>query len=370
MPGLETILKDRDVRRLVYCHCDHFEPWRSKPRSIGPENAALVERFAEVTAALPYARRLTLFTRTHVKPVASERTGAVSLEGEPLGFLPLNAKQLEVTSPAMRALTAGGHEIQIHVHHERVTANEKYAQSSPFASYLLSPEGRARQGERFSLLTRLSLEQLRAETGEPLDRWLFVHGNWGLNGSDRNVCEIDDEILRLQALGCQGDFTFSGEPFVAHCNPDFHHPAWIVPGERQRCYSREGADARAAQAQGEDPGADRFFLWSSRPDRMVCALDYRYPDVAPNLADPEGWARDVVDASVTIGDTLYVMTYGHSMHGAHGEGVDDIVFPHEHPGVRAMLESVFEAADKAGLTTDFVTAREIVNELCRMNTDR
>ena len=61
-------LRAREIGRLYYFHTDHFEPWQSLG-GLSPlcaETVARVETFAETTARIDYARRLTLFYKPYL----------------------------------------------------------------------------------------------------------------------------------------------------------------------------------------------------------------------------------------------------------------------------------------------------------------
>ena len=63
-----------------------------------------------------------------------------------------------------------------------------------------------------------------------------------------------------------------------------------------------------------------------------------------------------------LGDTLYLGTYAHSVSPRHGPH-DTMVFPHAHPPVRQMLETLHESAAQAGMAVAMLTAREVRAEI-------
>jgi len=355
------VFRQRGARRLVMFHCDHFEPWRNQPRTIGPENAELIARFADVTAALPHAQRLTLFYRPHVKPIDAPRKGGRFVEGDPLGFAPLRPVDLAVTTPAMRALVDAGHEIQLHIHHERVTRNTRYARTARWADHLESCGDEA-DSARFDLLVALSLEAARTETGLPFDKWLHIHGNWALAASDPRVCTVRDELAILHRHGCTGDFTFLGEPHDVFCLPGFDAPTLIHPVPGSKAYDLPEADPVEAWGAGATLAAERLFVWSAKGGRIAHSLDYTSLPIRLRRDDPADWAAELASKAIHLGDTLYLGTYAHSMSPAHGSH-EDMVFPHEQPAVRAMLEAVIEGAEKAGLAVAMRTASEVREEI-------
>ncbi len=355
------VFRQRGARRLALFHCDHFEPWRNAPRTIGPENAALIERFAETTAAMAHAQRLTLFYRPHVKPIDAPRAGGRFVAGDPLGFARLRDADLAVTSPAIRALVAAGHELQLHIHHERVTRNTRYTPETRWADHLETC-GEAADSARLELLVQLSLEAVRAESGLAMDTWLFVHGNWALAASDPRVCGVEDELAILQRNGCAGDFTFLGEPHDVFCLPDFTAPSLVKPVQGAKAYDRAEAEAIPAWGAEARVAAERLFIWSAAHGRDAHSLDYTSLPVIQRASDPSGWATELAQNAVLLGDTLYLGTYAHSMSPRHGPH-DTMVFPHAHPPVRRMLETLHQSAAQAGLAVAQLTASEVRAEI-------
>lgn len=355
-------LRRRGVRRLVYFHCDHFEPWRNVHGSLSPANSDHVAHFIEATAQNDQARRLTLFYRCHLKPTMEAREGAVFAEDTPLGFVRPSEADVAVARRGIgRVPSESNHEIQVHIHHEYVTRNDRYCRLSKWgADFFDTVDTPEMDRRRVALLIDLSLETIRRETGLGLDEWFFIHGNWALNGSDRNVCTIDDEILMLRARGCRGDFTFPAEDPHLAVNPSFHEPVLIRPFAGAKCYDRPEADARAAwgaRAIAADP--ERFFVWSS-PSAIWphLSLDYHFPAVAERCADPGAWALHLADQATVHGGTLWLGTYAHSMNLRYT--VDGrTVFPHQHGPIRTMLGALFDAVGAIGGDVVPATAAEV-----------
>ena len=214
---LADALKARDIARIVYFHTDHFEPWRSyagQP-SIGARNAGEIALFAEAMQRIDFARRLTLFYKTSYNFGLRDGHDVIRNAGDRLGFMRRSGEETEVANAAIGYLAREtGHEIQLHVHHENFTWNT--SQGDPeIKAWLATPEGRARDDDRFELALKIYLASLEEETGLAFPRWFFVHGHWALNASDTKDCNITREIEILQRNGCLGDFTFpAGRPHV------------------------------------------------------------------------------------------------------------------------------------------------------------
>jgi len=366
--AVAEILRRRNVRSIAYFHCDHFEPWRNVHGTVSEANAAHIVHFAEATAKLDHARRLTLFYRAHVSPTMQARDGAVFAPDTPLGFVRPSEDSVRTARAGMGNIAAATeHEIQVHIHHEYITRNEKYCFLSKWGEdFFRNVDTPAMDRRRLDLLTRLSLETIRRESGLALTSWLFIHGNWGLNGSDRNVCTIDDEILLLQEHGCVGDFTFPAKEPHDCANPAFDQPVTIKPFAAPKCYDRPEADAQPAfdtdaGARALDP--NRFFIWAA-PLSCPASLDYHQEPVRARCEDPPCWARAVALNAPVLGGTLYFQTYAHSMNLKYT--VDGAtVFPHEFSPVRDMFACLFDGAAAAGAAVDFLTAREVRDGITR-----
>ncbi len=357
--GLADILKRRDVRRVVYFHCDHFEPWHGGGPAI-EDYAANVLRFADCSAANEYARRLTLFYKPQVVIARAGTKGFIAATpGDSLGFRPRTAKQETIYAGAMRGLLdRSGHEIQVHLHHEGYTYNTSH-RDPEIIELLERPEARGGDAARFELGLNLALDAIRRETGLDLKRWFFVHGLWALNASDPAVCHITDEIAILMRNGCLGDFTFpAGRP---KADPFLEQPHFVRPVDAPKGYSL--GEAEPETAFGNAPAAgSKFFIWASEVRHRGCSLDYYSDHVRRDLADPVSFAARIFEGSYVAEGTLYFKTHCHSMHSNYGRAGDAVVYPHEHPGVRQLMGVVFDAACAAGASIAFLTAGGVYEE--------
>ncbi|MGH6979642.1 MAG: hypothetical protein ACREFC_00395, partial [Stellaceae bacterium] len=54
-------LKQREIREVVYFHCDHFEPWRGFQGDVSERNADDILNFGRIVEGVDFARKLTLF---------------------------------------------------------------------------------------------------------------------------------------------------------------------------------------------------------------------------------------------------------------------------------------------------------------------
>src|SRR5712692_2229062 len=83
--------KERGVDRLVYFHCDHFEPWSqvNDRQYADPHNIEDVAAFADQCSRIDFARKLTLFYRAHQTRAWDLRQDLIRTRpDDPFGFVP------------------------------------------------------------------------------------------------------------------------------------------------------------------------------------------------------------------------------------------------------------------------------------------
>jgi predicted O-methyltransferase YrrM len=363
-PSLGDIVNLRGIGRVAYFHCDHFEPWRWPLVQGVEDNAAEILRFADVSAANEYSRRLTLFYKAHVgfSRTGRARGGVQATPGDPFMFLPRSTHVEETCRRAMAGLLERvAHEIQVHIHHENYTYNTTHTDPAVLEAFS-QPDGRQRDSARLEFALRLGLQAIRYETGLPLDRWFFVHGQWGLNASDPSVCHITDEIAILMRNGALGDFTFpAGRPNV---DPPLDEPYLARPVDAPRGYMLPAAEPESAFGNAE-AARTKFFIWASPLRHRGTSFDYYSDHVRQDLSKPEEFARRILERSVVADGTLYFKTHAHSMHPNYRRPDGAVVFPHQHPLVRRLMGVVFDAASQAGASVDFLTASEVYDEFTR-----
>ena len=352
-------LKQREIREVVYFHCDHFEPWRGFQGDVSERNADDILNFSRVVEGVDYARKLTLFYKCNNYICVDRDRPQVRAEDDEIGFATPTARETEVAQTAMRHIAnATGHEIQVHFHHEYFTGNEKYCFSSPATrAFFQERNTRELDGRRFDVSLALTLETIRRETGLPLDKWFFIHGNWALNGSDGDVCTIADEMQRLRRLGCLGDFTFpAGRP---HCDPRYVEPVFVRTVVGLKSYDLPEADAAPAFGchDGEDQG--RFFIWSSAIKANGSSIDYYSGEVRKRCDNLAHWLDEIVTKGVVKDGTLFVKTHAHSMYVDYYDGVRHPILPHLYPGVQNLLGALFDGATDADAAVAFETAGEV-----------
>jgi len=258
----ETLKKllDKGVQSVEYFHCDHFEPWRSGSRMKCVDD---LHNFLEMTRQSEFASSLTLFYKPELSKIhfGKVKPGDVSaIDNEEIGFRQRNAWQKEIANHPMQQVAQSDHEIQLHLHHEGFTLSD-VSHDKPVHDWLMAHGSEKGDSARLNLSIQLTLQAIREDTGLPMDRWAFVHGNWALNGSDHRICRIKDEISILQRNGCFGDFTFpAGRRQV---DPTLHlTPYTCIPQKCDRGYDVPDAKPLSLSSAGAREKG-RFFIWNS-----------------------------------------------------------------------------------------------------------
>lgn len=364
--SLADSLRRRGVRQLVYFHCDHWEPWKVLPgltrsKSL-PVMVERVRRFIDAMNETDFTRRLTLFYKPDVYTTLDEgkESGVKAAANDAIVFRARDQAQRDHGRAALQDIvTRSAHGIEVHIHHEAYTYNTSPV-SAAVGAFLASPTGRANEEARFDLAVRLCLATIREQTDLPLARWFFVHGHWGLQGSDPTVCHLTREIEILAANGCKGDFTCpSGR---ARVNPRLDLPYLITPVSAAKGYDCQHAMPERAFGNAA-AAAHKFFVWSSLIKHRGCSLDCYAPWVRQRLNDPLVPARDLIEDSYLAGDTLFLKTHSHSMHPHYFADDQPGAFPLAEPAVQRLYGTIADAAAAAGVPIVFLTAAEVYDAL-------
>ncbi len=357
--GLSDDFKARDIARLVYFHCDHFEPWQSfgGRDALDERHAEHIRIFTDELKRIDYARKLTLFYKANINfAYDRDRELIRAADDDLVGFLPRSDSEVAAARTNMKYLAANSaHELQIHIHHEGYTYNTSHT-APDVVEFYKSPHARELDGQRLALAIKLSKEAIRQETDVVFDSWYFVHGHWALNAADDDSCTITNELDLLLRAGCRGDFTFPAGR--SHVNPRLEVPYFCRPIQAERAYDLQDADPEFAYGN-KAAARSKFFVWASRIKHNRASIDYFSSWVRQNLEQPEEWARDVINQSFTVDHTLFFKTHGHSMFPYYREAKRVPVFPHAHPGVQTVFSLVFDAAVSAGVEIEFATVSEV-----------
>jgi len=368
---LRDAFKQRGVRRVVYFHCDHFEPWRTIPGqdAICALNAAEVARFVDTSNSIDFARKLTLFYKCAINYVFDyEPSKSVGQRVDPLDQIRFPArpdKSKQIAASAMRYVAEkSAMDVQVHIHHENLTYNTDHKKPGAI-EFFSSPISRRFEEQRFDLLVKLSLQAIEEETGVKLDRWFFVHGHWGLNASDPAVCHLTRELAILHANGCLGDFTVpSGRPVV---NPRLEVPYFCTPIDAAKCYDLQECEPELAYGNATANARGKFLIWSSIIKHRGASLDYYAPWVRKRLEDLESLTREYVEQSYLVDGTLFMKTHAHSLHPKYYEDSRVAIFPHAYPPIQNLFCILFDAAASAGAEVSFQTVSEVYDTFVTAN---
>lgn len=354
-------LRRRNIRRIVHFHTDHFEPWRPFPAH--GNNPALsiesIERFVEKSAQFDVSRRQTLFYKGLINyDLNDSRELHRANPDDRLGFIPLSEIEERNSSHALQLLVSAGHELQLHIHHENFNFTSR--EPNDATQRYLAEDGWRYDTARLELAIILNLDAMRRACGKPDAVWFFVHGHWALNASDVRECTIVREIEMLMRNGCAGDFTFPAGR--AHVDPRANAPFLVRPLAQPMGYDRREAGGVPAYGAGY-PVRDRFFVWQTPQRHRLCSLDYYSPVVRKRFEDPLAAALAIAESGCVLGETLYHKTHAHSLHPRYWETESNPSPPLLHPGARAELGMLFDAADETGAAVDFGTAAAVYRDV-------
>ncbi|MFW2830899.1 hypothetical protein [Sphingomonas sp. ID0503] len=347
------ILKARGVRRLVYFHTDHFEPWRNVPGRPADLASAIgdVEAYLRESEKRDFARAATLFYKANINFAVNGRRWLWRADpSDLLGFVPPDPEADEMSARVLGALSEAGRELQVHIHHENITWNDSIRDAGSRA-HLDTPEHRRFDDARFELLLRLNLDLLRRQAGFDPTRWFFIHGHWALNASDPHECTIVREIEILRRNGCLGDFTQPAGR--VHVDSRIDEPYLARPVAKAKGYDRPEADPVPAAGAGE-VAADRFLIWASAIGHYWASIDHSSAFVRKRMSAPERFARAHAAGGFVHDGVLYVKTHAHMMAPVYWQAAGGVgPFPHADAGIVAELGGLFDAASAAGVEVEF-----------------
>ena len=180
---LKEIPKRRMPRRgqevhLLLCVADHYEPKQNGPAA--EVSRARVERWVR-----DYPRQFGRFRDSDGRPPRHSF------------FYPIEEYEPEYLDALAGLCRAGFGEVEVHLHHDRDTADNFRATLTAFKELL---------ARRHGLLSR------RRDNGELA--YGFIHGNWALCNSrpDGRWCGVNNELAILRETGCYADFTMPSAP--------------------------------------------------------------------------------------------------------------------------------------------------------------
>lgn len=362
--NLADILKRRDIKRVCYFHTDHFEPWS---KGVNEDTARGVDRFAEMAARSRFSSRMSLFYHTFLP---FSLNAGLAAKGQPgvdaIVFGERSTQQETLSRRVMAPLEpVWGHEVQIHVHHESWTRNTgEY--SKDISRWVNANSTQELDHSRLDRALSLTKQYIANDIGRPIDRWAFIHGNWALNGSDKSICWIDDEIELLMKHGCFGDFTFPAGR--RHCDPSsLEEPYTCLPLSQPKGYDMPEAKPLTI-ASGADPlEQGRFFIWNSLIKAKYSSLDYYSESNRDVFKQAEVMVEQWLENCVKIGDCLYIKTHAHSMKWEYeiDKGINPI--PHLYPDIVSIFDLLERVCEVAGVPLEVLAVNDVMARLQDLN---
>lgn len=359
---LADLLKSRGATAVSYFHTDHFEPWST---SIDETSARAVERMAAMARRSPYARRLSLFYSVFIpyRPTSEGPPGPDDsmVPGDGVVFCGRSARQEELAREVIRPLLlADRHEMHLHVHHEYWTRNSSRFDSatSRWVNACSTPHA---DDSRLDLHFDLAGQAIAREIGAPFERWAFIHGNWALNASDPQICQVGGEMAMIMRHGGFGDFSFPAGR--SYCDPELKRPFTCLPLDLPRAYDDRRADPRPVDRDTAALAPERFFIWNAPIRSVDSSLDYYSATNRALFKTPERVVATWLAKSVCLGDRLYIKTHAHSMKADYRLAEADSYIPHCHPDIVAIFDCLARVCDRAGVELQFHTVNDVMEIL-------
>jgi len=364
---LNSYMKNSEIKEVYCFHTDHFEPTSLDHKTI--VDKSVIDQFLSQTKLHNHSRRMTLFYRPTFKVMMendlSKDQKHYKVDGDSVVFVE-DEKTIMSKKILKRLSNKTNYEFQLHIHHEHFTDSDEVDEG---VKYFIKNDSTSEMDEkRFEKYIKISKEFMQEGLGRPFKKWFFIHGKWGLNGSDRRVCRIEDELRILAREGCLGDFTFPAGR--RHCNPHIKTPFVTRPIRTLKCYDYHSSQSKEIGLRGKVmndyepkvygmfPGPRPFFIWSSGLNHPVSSLDYFSEKVLKQISSHHKHLKNLVRNSVRIGDKLFIKTYAHSL-SDHFVNKEKIVFPLLHPSVIYMFENLERLCAINDIKLNYVTASEV-----------
>lgn len=166
------------TRHLIFCVCDHFEPYRD-----GADAETARQTVRDWLAAYP--------------PSVESFRDAAGRPPRHTFFYPQEEYDPILLDSLAAFCRLGFGEVEIHLHHRHDTAEGFREKLVTFRDALHGKHG------------------LLGEDSSPSPvRYAFIHGNWSLCNSrpDGDWCGVNEELGILAETGCYADFTFPSAP--------------------------------------------------------------------------------------------------------------------------------------------------------------
>jgi hypothetical protein len=365
---LNAYLKYSGINKVYYFHTDHFEPTGLDHETIVGDE--VIEKFISETSLYNHSKRMSLFYRPTFKVMMADdlQEGQKHYKADDDSVVFVEDEKTIKSKEILKTLNEQTeHEFQLHIHHEHFTNSDEI--DKDIKHYVINDSTSEMDEKRFEKYVKISRNFMRQGLGKSsYNDWFFIHGKWGLNGSDRRVCRIEDELRILARNGCIGDFTFPAGR--RHCNPHIQAPFVTKPIRTLKCYDYCSSESEEIKIKGKAmmdyipriyglyPGKCPFFIWSSQLKHPMSSLDYFSEKVSRQISMQNKFLKILLRDSVKIHDMLFIKTYSHSL-SDHFINKEKIIFPLLHPSVIAAFKTLERLCLVNNIELNYVTASEI-----------
>jgi len=360
MRDFQKIINERQIKKVVHFHTDHFEP-NTTEASI--HQLSEIETFSRLCQQYPHAKKSSLFTTFNMHRCVNEKFKKADyvykLPNDVITFYN-SLKYFSFLDNSLQLLHANGHDIQIHIHHEHWTKNLQKIDNDGIKLALLNSP--VTDSQRLEFYLKMQLTFFRKALNLPFNEWYFIHGCWALNASDLNICTLSDEIQILHRNGCRGDFTFPSSR--AHCNPFITSPYTVKPYNHIVSYKLDIAEPKIIGQDTNIITPDRFLIWNNNhEDYTVICLDRLWQSAYDN------WPIDKTVyfwflKSFVVNNTLFIKTFSHSlMTELYWKDLKNPTFPLIHPKVIQTFQKLEEICNNLKIELQYATTTEVVNQL-------
>jgi len=344
--------------RVLYLHCDHFEPTNTN-YSLDQTNQILKTFTGQ---AIDSAIKPSLFL--HLPADIYWKEGKFYLQ---------KLSTYPIVMSYIKQLSDIGCDIQWHIHHEYWTNSSVV--KGEWKQIL--DRGLVKDEETLEFFIS-ETKKIYKECGLPnVDTWGIVHGMWALNASDSLNCNITNELSILRRNGCLADFTFpAGRPW---CTPEMTGIFAVTPKNEPKCYNTGTTIARGTKLLQDGtnfvicyPTSNYIVisldLINSYLDKVGTKSDCYHTVISPEnvhmLEDPLDFAQEWILTSCIIDRTLIIKTHAHSLNveawkNKEGNIVNNsTLFSVSHKERLQVLQDICQATN---VDFRFTTAKEVMN---------